>query len=139
MSKRKITENTKGTDSLMYSSVGQSSREHTVYRTTPTGGVILPIVIIVIIKIPKCTGSTPAAFTIGKKIGVNRSVFTVGSMNIPAMNKNPKIINKRRVGSFVIWDKNMAMVWGARFTMITYPKIEEQIMINIMIPLSIAV
>ena len=55
---------------------------------TPTGGVMLPSVVAVIITRPKCTGSMPALTTIGTRIGVSSSTITVLSRNMPSSRMN---------------------------------------------------
>ncbi len=68
----------------MYSSSGVFSSPQTVNIATPTGGVMLPSVVAVIITRPKWTGSMPALTTMGTRMGVSSSVMTVLSRNMPS-------------------------------------------------------
>src|SRR3546814_820023 len=109
---------TNGSDSVTYSSIGQSSRLQTVYIATPTGGVIDPSVTMVIIRMPKCTGSTPSGCTIGRKIGVSSSTSTVLSTNSPATNRNTRTSATTSSGSWVSAVIAAAMLCGACSKMI---------------------
>src|SRR3546814_12031855 len=75
---------TNGSDSVTYSSIGQSSRLQTVYIATPTGGVLDPSVTMDTIRIPTCKGSTTSGCTIGSQIGVSGRTSHERSKNSPA-------------------------------------------------------
>src|SRR5690606_2300129 len=126
-----------GRASLMYSSIGTFIIEVVVYIVTPTGGVMPPNVTIVIIKIPKCTGSTPTCVTIGRKIGVNSKTNTVDSMNIPAMTRNSKINSSINVPLLVMPIRKSAAFCGRRSYVIKNPKMDDVEMIKRMDALSV--
>lgn len=67
----------------------------------------------VIIRMPKCTGSTPSGVTIGRKIGVSSSTSTVLSMNSPATNRKNNTSATTRIGSRVSPVIASAMLCGA--------------------------
>ena len=52
-------------------------------RQSPRGGVTNPIPTARMVIAPKCTGSTPKDFTIGKKMGVIIIIIVVDSINVP--------------------------------------------------------
>jgi hypothetical protein len=92
----------KGREAFAVSSGEHSIMEEVVYKAIPTGGVMIPIVVTVIMTMPKCTGSIPNEVTTGSNIGVRRSATTVVSTNIPAIVSNATIRKSITVGLLVI-------------------------------------
>jgi hypothetical protein len=76
--------------------IGHPRIEQVEYIVTPIGGVIPPIVIKIIKRIPKCTGSKPSLVTIGRKIGVRINTLAVASMNIPITKTNDMTIRSTK-------------------------------------------
>ena len=126
----------KGRLSLVYSSTGHFKMAQEEYMAVPTGGVMPPSVTTVINTIPKCTGSTPRFLTIGRKIGVNSSVLTVPSINIPAINTNTLIIIITRYLFWLMLVINSAMDCGTLSYIMPKPIMALVMMINKITPLS---
>ena len=53
-------------------------------RFSPTGGVIMPISMLTVMMMPRCTGWMPSAVAIGNMIGAKISTTDVASMKLPA-------------------------------------------------------
>src|SRR5439155_333218 len=57
-------------------------------RSSPKGGVIMPMQMLRVTTMPKCTGSMPSAVvTLNICIGMKISMIEFASMNMPAMRK----------------------------------------------------
>jgi len=63
-------------------------------RAFPTGGVMIPIHVLKIKMIPKCTGSSPSFMATGKKIGVKISTMGDISMKVPTMRRRTFMIRR---------------------------------------------
>src|SRR4030042_1652550 len=85
-------------DSLTYSCIEHSKILQPAYIAEPTGGVMLPIVIVKTKTSPKCTGSNPTSVAIGRKMGVSISISTEPSTNMPAKIRNMTIIESNIYG-----------------------------------------
>src|SRR5436305_9048659 len=82
---------------LMISSMLIRLTPQTTLSTTPTGGVIRPIALLMMNSTPKYTGSMPAVLTIGIRIGVRMRIVGVMSSAVPTMTTMTMIANIRRV------------------------------------------
>ena len=65
---------------------------------TPTGGVIVPIAMLVTIITPNATGSIPTSIAIGNSIGTNMIIRAIPSNNIPPIKNITLITNKIKIG-----------------------------------------
>src|SRR5699024_10807917 len=61
---------------------------------TPNGGVTVPNVACIVIRIPIATGSIPVDVDIGENIGVKIAIATKESTNIQEIKKNKDIIKR---------------------------------------------
>jgi hypothetical protein len=75
----------KGQTPLMTSSMLIRETPQTTFRTTPTGGVINPIALLMMNSTPKYTGSMPACLMIGIRIGVSIRIVGAMSSAVPTM------------------------------------------------------
>lgn len=108
----------------------------TVYIATPTGGVKMPVVTTVETIIPKNTGSNPKLFTIGRRIGVRRSMTTEPSMNIPNSRRAIMIIAITTNGCVVIPVIKAVIFCGTLSKGMPYPKIPDIEIMNMIAPTS---
>src|SRR5690625_3237571 len=81
--------------SLINSSIFVPVMEAVVYIIVLSGGVKVPILIQIMKKIPKWTGSIPYCWSIGRNKGVSTTIATFPSTNIPINNKNNKTTIKK--------------------------------------------
>src|SRR4030043_1523707 len=102
-------------DSLTYSCIEHSKILQPAYIAEPTGGVILPIVMVKTKTSPKCTGSKPTLVATGRNIGVSISISTEPSTNMPAMIRNMTMIESNIYGlSPLIASNKLAITSGIR-------------------------
>src|SRR5690625_2672503 len=79
---------------LTTSKYGFLNMAQAVKILTPNGGVTVPKVACIVIKIPIATGSIPVCTAIGKKIGVKIAIATNESTNIQEIKKNKDMMSK---------------------------------------------
>src|SRR3954467_4246328 len=87
----------KGQTPLMTSSMLILETPQTTFSTTPTGGVIRPIALLMMNSTPKYTGSMPAVLMIGIRIGVRMRMVGVISSAVPTITTTIMIANIRSV------------------------------------------
>src|SRR3954468_20830381 len=87
----------KGQTPLMISSMLIRETPQTTFSTTPTGGVIRPMALLMMNNTPKYTGSIPAVLTIGIRIGVRMRIVGVMSSAVPTMTTTIMITNINNV------------------------------------------
>ena len=84
-----IINNTKGKDPFNIFPIDMSGAIPWITnKLSPTGGVIRPISILMVIITPNQIGSKPAAVIIGYKIGAVIRMIATGGKKHPAINKN---------------------------------------------------
>ena len=86
-----------GQTPLMISSMLILETPQTTFSTTPTGGVIRPMALLMMNRTPKYTGSMPAVLMIGIRIGVRMRIVGVMSSAVPTMTTMTMIANISRV------------------------------------------
>src|SRR5690606_17382811 len=72
---------------------------HTTSITVPTGGVSVPMERLMIRMMPKCTGSMPAARTVGIRIGTRTIIKAVPSLTVPSSRNITFITRSSMIGS----------------------------------------
>src|SRR3954462_101746 len=82
-----------GITPLTMSSMLMLETPHTTLSTTPTGGVIRPMALLMMNSTPKYTGSMPAVLMIGIRIGVRIRIVGVMSSAVPTMTTMIMIAN----------------------------------------------
>src|SRR3954453_7415427 len=82
-----------GQTPLMISSMLMLETPQTTLSTTPTGGVIRPMALLMMNSTPKKTGSMPATLMIGIRIGVRIRIVGVMSSAVPTMTTMTMIAN----------------------------------------------
>src|SRR5436305_13990052 len=82
-----------GQTPLMISSMLILDTPHTTLSTTPTGGVIRPIALLMMNSTPKYTGSMPAVLMIGIRIGVRMRIVGVMSSAVPTITTTTMMAN----------------------------------------------
>lgn len=90
--------NKNGMIATMNSSIFVPVIEHVVNIIVPNGGVSVPILILIMKNIPKCTGSIPYCCSIGINKGVRIIIDTFPSTNIPIIKRKIKTIIKNNIG-----------------------------------------
>src|SRR5699024_8226466 len=83
-----------GIITLNTSKYGFLNLAQTVKILTPNGGITVPSVACIVIKIPIATGSIPVATAIGRNIGVKIAMATNESTNILEIKKNKDIMKR---------------------------------------------
>src|ERR1700710_1697039 len=86
-----------GQTPLMISSMLMLETPQTTLSTTPTGGVIRPMALLMMNNTPKYTGSIPAVLMIGIRIGVRIRIVGVMSSAVPTMTTMIMIANIKSV------------------------------------------
>src|SRR3954452_15144921 len=83
----------KGQTPLMISSMLILETPQTTFSTTPTGGVIRTIALLMMNSTPKYTGSMPAVLMIGIRIGARMRIVGVMSSAVPTITTTPMMAN----------------------------------------------
>ena len=73
--------------------------------TTPTGGVIVPIIRFRTNTSPKCTGSMPSAIAAGTRIGIRISIAASASMKQPTISSRMLTISRNTSGLSMLVDQ----------------------------------
>ena len=96
-----------------------------IKRFAPNGGVMKPIARFKIIIIPKCTGLTPTALTMGSRIGVRMMIAAFVSIKAPTNSRRMLISSNRRILLVVSPRIASAIIVGISAIARTLPKPED--------------
>ena len=117
----------KGRVALVMRSNGISATFAVTYRTTPMGGVNVPIMRFIIMIRPKWIGLIPNFRTTGSRIGIRIIWAAIASMKQPMKSRKQSSTNKMMTGFSDKPTNNFPIICGTWALVMTHPKREAVI------------